>query len=78
MHQLRGISLLKVHAKCLEKDAAKQISQSWSISSAVSVLAITMQNKYSPSSKFEYDKDLYTCFVDLEKAYTTGFLLKLC
>ena len=68
-------------ARCLEKDAAKLMNQSWIIPS-VSVLwnvlewkmlAIILQAKISLSKKFEksweYAKNFYTCFVDLEKAY---------
>jgi len=51
----RGISLLslrwKKYAKCLE-DAAKQLNQSWRISSAVFVLAVALQTKISHSNKF--------------------------
>jgi len=43
------------------------------IPSAVFIRPITLQTKLSLSRKFEkdweYAKNVYTCFVDLEKAY---------
>jgi len=41
--------------------------------SAVFILVVTLQTKFSLSSKFEisweYAKDLYTWFIDIEKAF---------
>ena len=43
------------------------------IPSAVCVLAVVLQTKFTLQQIFEipweYAKDVYTCFVDLEKAY---------
>jgi len=68
----RGISLLsipgKVYAKCIE-DTAKYLNQSWSVP------AVALQTKISLSSQFSrnigsiYVKDVYTCFVEVERAY---------
>jgi len=65
--------LWKVHAKCLEKDAAKYLKQRWMISSAVLVLVLALHTKFYSPVKFEkswkYVKDVYTCFLVLDEAY---------
>jgi len=73
----RGISLLsfpgKVYQNALKGNAIKLWNSNWRMDSAVSVQVaaplkiLTLKQIFEKS--WEYDKNLFACFADLEKAY---------
>jgi len=83
MHNYRSISTLNLHGKITPrglKNAANKLNQSWRILSAVFVLAVALQTKFSLSSKFSRNlgsiPKMFTYVLSTSRSHTTGTLVK--